>query len=67
MPESSKGTTPAPASCFGPMENAFFQGVVAKDDAIWRSPHRFVMTTSRYSLGTTIVPSPALSIRARRA
>jgi hypothetical protein len=29
--------------------------------------HRFLMTTSRYSLGTTIVPSPALFIRAMRA
>ena len=29
--------------------------------------HRFVMTTSRYSLGTTIVPSLALFIRAMRA
>ena len=48
-------------------ECSFFRGFVAKDDAIYRSPHRFVMTTSRYSLGTTIVPSPALSIRARRA
>ena len=32
-----------------------------------RPPHRFVMTTSKYSLGTTIVPSPALSMRASRA
>jgi hypothetical protein len=31
------------------------------------STHRFVMTTSRYSLGTTIVPSLALFIRAMRA
>jgi hypothetical protein len=36
---------------------------MVKDDAIYR----FVMTISRYSLGTTIVPSPALSMRARRA
>ena len=29
--------------------------------------HRFMMTTSRYSLGTTIVPSSALFIRAIRS
>jgi hypothetical protein len=39
-------------------------GVIAWDAEIVWSPHRLVMTISRYSLGTTIVPSPALSMRA---
>jgi hypothetical protein len=36
------------------------QGISGKG----RSIHRFIMTTSKYSLGTTIVSSPALFIRA---
>jgi hypothetical protein len=39
---------------------------LAPISALDDEPHRFIRTTSRYSLGTTIVPSSALFMRATK-